>query len=108
MLSSVPKVGLINILCQNVCYCQGKAVVPLATGTGCIVYYHYMTNLSQMVQKCPTVEHMTWDLSTYRALGFSPENGFSPKMASPQKMASPRKWFLPKKGFSPEMASPQK
>ena len=37
--------------------------------TGCIVYYHYMTNLSQMVQKCPTVEHMTWDLSTYRALG---------------------------------------
>ena len=27
-LSSVPKVGLINILYQNVCYCQGKAVKP--------------------------------------------------------------------------------
>ena len=27
-LSSVPKVGLINSLYQNVCYCQGKAVKP--------------------------------------------------------------------------------
>ena len=27
-LSSVPKVWLINILYQNVCYCQGKAVKP--------------------------------------------------------------------------------
>ena len=31
-------------------------MVPLATGTGCIVYYHYMTNLSHLVQKCTSVE----------------------------------------------------
>ena len=27
-------------------------VVPVATGSGRIIYYHYMTNLSHLVRKC--------------------------------------------------------
>ena len=31
-------------------------MVPLATGTGCFVYYYYMMNISHLVQKCTSVK----------------------------------------------------